>query len=387
MNINENIHVIIIGNGFDIAHELRTSYKYFLEDCMKKHNSRIPPPVKYDSSFIDNIWYRHFYNQRKILPDKWLDLENEIYEVIKAINIQLINITSNYKISSLFSRTYTMQKDYISENFNLRKIINDLKKSEKIYETDKKEYIVIQTNYFDYLSYYFYTYKGFINFLYEQLREFTKEFEKYLLKEVLANINSNSKYNLSLKNSGIEEENKDVYVLSFNYTDTFKKLYDPKICSYCKIKDLKPIYIHGKASGSDVCNLVLGTHSFYNYLPNDLKEEINVCFNVFKKHNQRHKYSTIEHYQDLIRKLNKVTKNSPVFHIIGHSLNKSDHNILKHLLNANKNSVINVYYHDEEAQERLINNITKIIGEEEVMTRVRFIDQHDENKGILKPKS
>ena len=49
-----------------------------------------------------------------------------------------------------------------------------------------------------------------------------------------------------------------------------------------------------------------------------------------------------------------------------------------------KNEIINIYYHDEEAQERLINNITDIIGEEEVMMRVRLIYQHDENRGILK---
>ena len=56
------------------------------------------------------------------------------------------------------------------------------------------------------------------------------------------------------------------------------------------------------------------------------------------------------------------------------------------MLLANKNSKINVYFHDEEAQERMINNITEIIGEEEVMAKVRFIHQHDEKRGILKLK-
>ena len=43
-----------------------------------------------------------------------------------------------------------------------------------------------------------------------------------------------------------------------------------------------------------------------------------------------------------------------------------------------------MYYHDEEAHFRLINNITDIIGEEAVMARVRFIDQHDPERGILR---
>ena len=50
---------------------------------------------------------------------------------------------------------------------------------------------------------------------------------------------------------------------------------------------------------------------------------------------------------------------------------------MRHILNVNKDSIINVYYHDEEAQTRLINRINDIIGEEEVMARVRFIYQHD----------
>ena len=62
------------------------------------------------------------------------------------------------------------------------------------------------------------------------------------------------------------------------------------------------------------------------------------------------------------------------------------HHILKHIFLAKEKSIINIYYHDEDSRERLINNITKIIGEEEVMAKVRFIHQHDEKRGILKLK-
>ena len=72
-----------------------------------------------------------------------------------------------------------------------------------------------------------------------------------------------------------------------------------------------------------------------------------------------------------------------MFHVIGHFLDETYHNILKHIFLANKNAIINVYYHDEESQERLIHNITEIIEEKEVMTRVRMIYQHDDNRGIL----
>ena len=73
------------------------------------------------------------------------------------------------------------------------------------------------------------------------------------------------------------------------------------------------------------------------------------------------------------------------FHIIGHSLDSTDQRILKHILLANQHARINIYYHNEEAQERLMNRINEIIGEEEVMEKVRFIYQHDPDRGILIP--
>ena len=85
-----------------------------------------------------------------------------------------------------------------------------------------------------------------------------------------------------------------------------------------------------------------------------------------------------------LRTLNK--EHQTIFHVIGHSLDETDKKILKHLFITNKNAIINIYYHDEEAQENYINNITEIIEEEEVMRRVRLIYQHDKTRGILKEK-
>lgn len=59
--------------------------------------------------------------------------------------------------------------------------------------------------------------------------------------------------------------------------------------------------------------------------------------------------------------------------MIGHSLDETDKNILEHLFLINQNAIINIYYHNEEAQENYINNVTDIIGEKEVMRRVRLI--------------
>jgi hypothetical protein len=76
---------------------------------------------------------------------------------------------------------------------------------------------------------------------------------------------------------------------------------------------------------------------------------------------------------------------TPTFHVIGHSLDETDHNILSHMFEARENCKINVYYHDNDSRQRLIDNMNEIIGENEVTKKTRFIYQHDLNKGILIP--
>ena len=215
--------------------------------------------------------------------------------------------------------------------------------------------------------------KDFVEFLYVQLRDFVKEFEKYLIEEEDRKIKNSPKFNL-LVNSDC------VSLLNFNYTDTCEQLYKINFnYSSCGIKT-KAVYVHGKINNGDNCNMVLGTYSFDN-------EQIPVEFNIFKKHHQRHRYKTIEPYQELLNELKYPKKiYVPTFHIIGHSLDKTDHNILKHILLAKEKSIINIYYHDEDALARMQSNIDLIIGEEEVMAKVRFINQYDSKRGILIPQ-
>lgn len=366
-----NMDILVIGNGFDLAHGLKTSYKDFLEYCIIRNSKRLPMAIHYGTTFIDNIWLRHFINRQNELGKTWIDLEQEIYNAIQSVNKAIFDLCDG-ELWCTFPLRFSIQKDILQFNFN--DIINYLRSSHERYNTGRKKYIKLETNDFSSLYFFIENYTGLINFLYDQLRVFTKEFEKYLIDNVCSTLTNESKFLLSFQNS------KELNVLSFNYTNICEILYkyDFNVVDY-NLPIINPVYIHGKVSKDDNCNLVLGAHSFTN-------NSIPVEFNVFKKHNQRHKYGTIEGYQELLKKINS-SKVEPIFHIIGHSLDKTDHNILKHVFLANKNTVINIYYHNEEAQERLINNITDIIGEEEVMTRVRMIYQHDKKRGILREKN
>ena len=346
--------ILILGNGFDLAHGLKTRYVDFLNYCQEKYSTTRNVGVDNKNNFLlNNVWVKHFIN-KKITGDKWIDLEKEIYNVIAKLSTlpYFQNGVSHERYNNI---AFIVQKDY--KNFNFDGSKNYFKNSDT-FVTRESHYVLI---------------KDFIDFLYTQLRDFVKEFERYLKEEISSKIENAPKYNLRINS-------KCVSLLNFNYTDTCEQIYKINFNYNNWGIKTKAVYIHGKINGGDDCNLVLGTQSFNN-------EQIPVEFNIFKKHQQRHRYGTIETYQELLNEIKYPQKiYTPVFHIIGHSLDESDHNILRHILLANKKSVIKIYYHDEEALARMQNNIDLIIGEEEVMSKVRFIKQDDPERGILVPQ-
>lgn len=359
--------ILIVGNGFDLAHNLKTSYKDFLNYCLQNSNDE-----SLKNLCETNLWMKHFITRQKELGDTWIDLENEIYNVILYIT----------RPSSQLSKQ-VLTFDKYSQDFNLLKLYDNLRPPYFGEETIKDGYSTFSRN--NLFNYFFENLEDLKCLLYKQLREFTKTFEIYLINNTKLKENEIAQFNLQLNSDKNQPQGKTLYVLSFNYTNTCERLYNQKKNQRYGYQ-IKTYYIHGQAKSDNNCYLVLGTHSFDNKRTASNSQPIPVDFNIFKKHNQRHKYGTIEDYQELLKIINNSLQMSLVFHVIGHSLNKTDHKVLKHILLANKNAKINIYYHNEEAQEQLINNITEIIGEEEVMTRVRFIYQHDKKLGILLEK-
>lgn len=368
------MNILVIGNGFDLAHGLKTTYKDFLNFCNKdtELDTIINGENEYSKCRKTNLWLKHFITKQNELGETWIDLENEIYNVISYIEFETPFYNEN-----LWPMTLHMNN--LPNMFLFKNISEYLSKANNILDVEHLGY-KMYIDYYNNLLVYIPNKSGLIKFLYDQLREFTQLFEKYLREEVLNNL-AMSNFQLNLRN---QDDKTRMTVLSFNYTDTCERLYEfqPPLHSH-----IKSVYVHGKVNSNiNFCNLVLGTRSFENKSNNKFSL-LSAEYNMFKKHNQRHKYNTIGAYQNFLDTLNnpKVC-DSPVFHVIGHSLDETDHKILKHVFLANKKAKIKIYYHNEEAQERLINNITEILGEEDVMTRVQFIYQYDSDRGLLLPK-
>ena len=365
--------ILILGNGFDLAHDLPTKYSDFLDYCIKEYKNK---DINYDSQLdiVKNLWLRHFIFQQQHNNSKdktWIDLEEEIYNVLKIIR-ELPLVTKSGKNTEFCPQILYLNKN--DADFNFADIKNNL--------TNCSEY---NKNHFK-ASYNILLEikepKDLIYYLYQQLRDFTALFEKYIITEVIEKKDI-KKFILKKTKFTSSEYDKQIYVLNFNYTNTLEKIYYSDSESSYKVHT---IYVHGKVDKEQQSNIVLGTKNFnrkYN-TPFGAEKVMPTEFNVFKKYFQRHKYNTIDDYQYLLKKVKEAEE--AVFHIIGHSLDSSDRELLKHILTKNPNSIINIYYHNPEAQERLMNKIDDIIGEDEVMTKVKFIEQDDKINGILIPQ-
>ena len=186
-------------------------YIDFLNYCYEK---LVKPRMTYPPSdpYYQNLWVKHFINAQRNMGDTWIDVEKEIFRVIKLVkNLSILKNTTHPKIKP---QVFTI--DFNDNIFMFDNISNYLQNSFGTGEVGAKGYVRIQPH--NYLTYSTYIANpiGFINFLYDQLRDFSKLFEEYLLNEILANINQDSPYKLSLKATGVKPNNKEVYLLSFN---------------------------------------------------------------------------------------------------------------------------------------------------------------------------
>ena len=348
----ELYRILIIGNGFDIAHELLTGYFDFLYACClvngRKFNGkeringknqnydpkkftieasikRAFEPIK--DKIINNKWINYFLDKVDRLEPLWIDLEREIFDVCSMI----IDLKKGKRKISFKGKPYN-KNDFASlnldqDNYDIKQLKEDLQ------------------NLIDILDIY--------------LGVATSTNKKVFYKEILDYFPD--------------------YVINFNYTDTYYKIYSSLP---------KTDYVHGKLSDQSKKNsIVLGFNStkemnddveyaeflkYYQMVKN--KVNINV-FNVLGKGWYRFQSggtSTIDKRYELM--------------VFGHSLDKTDSDILLPLIvNADK---VKIYYHSEQAMSENIKHLMEMIGDREKFieycfksnNKITFIQQTDKVK-------
>lgn len=355
------MNILVIGNGFDIAHNLPTKYEHFLEfvkefsqfyaneSCSIKwnkqlselKNNKVEIFEEINIMISDNVWVRYFLDiyESKVLEGKenWIDFESEISFIVQILDVvrkktkkvvesgerkyELNGYEKKILLPIIFPPTYHSGNDVFMESY----YIDNIKKK-----------------------------------LYADLNRITRCLEIYLYYVVSQ---------ITCDTIPIIEQLDIHKVLSFNYTDTYERVYNTEN------KKIGYDYIHGKVkvdSSVESCNLVLGIDEF---LQGDSKDNDNE-FIQFKKFYQRIYKMTgckftdwLEIRRDVIKRMPRMV-NPPELNIYfyGHSLDVTDKDILRKLILEEGAKTV-IFYHNQEALGNQIANLVKVIGEDELIKR------------------
>lgn len=418
------MNILVLGNGFDLAHGLPTSYINFLEFCEKVipiYNGIDKLYISYKSNFLsdwkinneikdfledayksrkkenniiytkypkldelyllieNNIWFYYFKKCNKHGKENWIDFENEISKVIKSIT----QVMEEFEIS-----LYSEELDYMDGNsypgidsvyYNILNIMRKCKKG----------------------ILYKFTYLEIKNYLLDDLNCLTRALEIYLTKVIC-------KIKTGKVSSDIEFITElSTKVLNFNYTDTYFRKYS----NYNDETNID--YIHGKADINNTIetnNMVLGIDEYLS----KKKRNSDTDFIAFKKYYQRIFKGTGCKYKDWLdiihedykkrqiklekrvmetsgffskKQIKKQVKreylNEHNLYIFGHSLDVTDKDILRDLI---LNNILHttIFYHSKEELGKKIANLGNVIGQDELIKRtggntkiIEFVQQNE----------
>lgn len=353
------MNILIIGNGFDLAHGFPTRYKNFLnfinevkEYCEKFKFPKVPisDEDKKDKDYFDflieldindnfkyieevyelscdNHWFKYFnhiFNENSYyLGDTWIDFENEISRAIS-------HITSN----NIDKKAITKKNSSFEVNERLFYFVRAIDRTDILDEDNIKGIC-------------FNKYVELKKILLKDLNALIRSLEIYLCIYV-NNIKPNKRITEFNNINSIDA------VLTFNYTNTYERLYGNDN------PNTKYHYIHGKANKNntvDSCQLVLGINEY-----SDTTDDNNTEFIQYEKFFQRiYKRNGCE-YTKWIENESEEYK----IYIYGHSLDSTDADVLNEFIKLT-NCTITIFYYDDEALENQIKHLVEIIGKKKMI--------------------
>lgn len=346
------MNILMIGNGFDIAHGLATSYPEFMEfvknikdsqetgiieifkavcdtdDVYARElasNSKILEDIKKTKINIsENLWVIHFINREEELKgkDKWIDFEAEIAEVIKALD-------DFYEEEKGGGGEW---KDILVHMFDeLETSDNNTMISNEICEKIR-------------------------NRIYDDLEELICLFEIYINEVVMfQELKALSEDIIGLSIDAL---------LSFNYTSTYLDYYQSQFMG-----DTKDIhFVHGNVRSRKEYDLldndmILGIDDYLE----EPQCNSNTRFIKFKKYFQRIHKRTGGVYKNWIKNTSQANESN--LYVFGHSLGYSDRDILKELIMCEGMSTT-IFSHSDSAHAEQIENLVKIIGRDSLIEKV-----------------
>lgn len=412
------MNILIIGNGFDLAHKLPTRYadflnwikavKYKMEEdydmksfVWKEDNSKIKSFInnEEDAFYLSvwkemikkNRWVEYFLSSDEYQEKGWIDFETEMSTMIQVVEM----VEEKFDKGESFEDLQKKQKNILYRLFgrpvNIReKLSCSLKPISEKYHIDNLDKMLEILEMFG-------AFKGNLrikeleieklwsNFV-EEISNWEKDLNRLilLLEKYLCHYILNQEvaiFSPDIKAISVDK------VLSFNYTDTYERIY---VNDYLNKPTIKYDYVHGKAKTDSMGNnMVLGIDE---YLSNDKKDK-NVKYIAYKKYYQRILKGVGNEYKVWIQKIKEdrdrvvlgyredregVFIQVPInkfpndakhnIYFFGHSLDITDRDIIRDLI-LNDNVYTTVFYFNKDDLGKKISNLVKVIGQDELIRR------------------
>lgn len=393
--------ILILGNGFDLAHFLPTKYDHFMHAMRSVEEYSQDTPMTFQELYTDlmnnekhffenttklyktedvtlsldkvkklqdklrkNGWFQYFKHYIDSGIDTWIDFENEMEVVLSAICYIISEIEKNIEYLQFFSTDILFLSDKIFNRNIKRKypFINNLLENFSI--TDKHSIHADTKMVLDKAFVKYYSGQpvdlcssSLLKYLEEELIDFIEIFSEYIAFIDQLEVKD------TLKKPEVFEKDLDA-IYSFNYSSTIERLY-----SHSNIN-----FIHGQAGQNSNKKIVLGISGLQDQILIDNKA-----------------YGFVKYYQKLINntdyqflrsnspvieleknmKSQNLTKYHPIeIYIWGHSLDSSDSDYIHEIFSFNQEEkpsvrVIVYYYSKPHAQ---LSNLIDILDKDTIET-------------------
>mgnify|MGYP003444744556 FL=1 len=366
--------IIIVGNGFDLAHGVKTSYKDFIEWYFGKVIEKLKTKKV-------ELEVQKEKNENKrgvcIYEDKLLNIYwgGDSGGAINVIN-QIIDRVKKEGNIVVIRNEYGILKKYYSPLFE--RIIKDV---------ENKGWVDIETDYYELLKDYALNKRGDVKQLNEELSYIEKKLIEYLKevengyfspspiiktfgeeikKMIYENIDLRDlsiKYHILSRNKDQDEQNKQntVVLLNFNYTKIADKYIDNKNDGFFVI------HIHGKLD--DEGSVIFG---YGDELDKKYKEIEELNDNEYLEKVKSVKYLERNNY----RKMQAFIESEPFqVYVMGHSCGNSDRTLLNTIFEHENCVSIKPFYYaykDKEGNDRdnyteIVRNITRNFNDKQLL--------------------
>lgn len=393
--VNMN-RLVIIGNGFDLAHGLPTSYKHFIDDYWKSVKD-----LNHNDEFVSFDFNSHVeFESIKNLNDLALKIM-ACDDSIKFTDAEIYREYGNNLLTGKYPRNHILNyKNFFFKMMNQRAIQNWVDIENEYYKQLKGIIHSGQENRFIDNDEFNVTQKNKIQKLNIEFEQVKNSLEKYLSDKLpsdnkvmmsivgLLKINrSNDDYFLEFPREDLEELNKFyemdspenrqeliTYCLNFNYTKTIDNyiLHIKRVGEDRNFGKLINLQIHGRLE--DKNNKI--NFGFGDEMDEDYKIIENLDDNEYLKNFKSFKYLQNSNYKML---LDFIDGNKFQVLIMGHSCGLSDRTLLNTVFEHDNCRSIKVFYHEiADVNDKVLkDNYTEII---------QNISRHFNDKKLMREK-